>query len=236
MEMRAFPRHAIHSEDPANLKADLQDPRHKEGPGLPAQEHSRWTILAVCMQAPCFPIYLSITAVDPSVLFFCGLQPSVQEDDCRKRHCAEAFSTHGFCLCWNDLQPPPRINHCVSGKCQAEHAPPRTQPPIGSQMSAWGGGCCWLQRPLMHPGWAQKAKSLPFGTQSGREDKTCQCDRSETSRSHPAVILGALPEGSLHFWSILNPLLLSECPSPPFYPPSQLMLHSACSWKEIGRT
>lgn len=233
MEMRAFPRHAIHSEDPANLKADLQDHDTKRAQ---ACQHKNTAGKRFWLCACRLPVSLSITAVDPSVLFFCGLQPSVQEDECRKRHCAEAFSTHGFCLCRNDLQPPPRINHCVSGKCQAEHAPPRTQPPTGSQMSAWGGGCCWLQRPLMHPGWAQKAKSLPFGTQSGREDKTRQCDRSDTSRSHPAVILGALPEGSLHFWSILNPLLLSECPSPPFYPPSQLMLHSACSWKEIGRT
>lgn len=61
----------------------------------------------------------------------------------------------------------------VSG--QAEHAPLGTSAPYrlpadtGCRMSAWGGGC-WLQGPLMLPDRAQKAKSLPFGTQPGRQD------------------------------------------------------------------
>lgn len=83
--------------------------------------------------------------------------------------------------------------------------------------------------------------SLSFESrQPGMWDRACQqvWQVTETCHSlkHPAGILGALLKRGFHCWSILYPLLLPACPSPPSLPPFVATLHPTCSPRQIGQT
>lgn len=145
---------------------------------------------------------------------------------------------------------PHRINHCISGKCWAECVPPETYISyslLGAlSWNRLSSGC--LGRELLATETTNASRlngdrQAPFaviwhmawGCEIMHVSKCNGSQRHPTAWRYPAVSSGTLPKWSFHFWSILNPLLLSACPSPSF-PPFLATLDSACSLREIGQT